>query len=141
MRRYAEDTTVEASDTRREIEALLSKHGADQFLSGWDTQNQQALVGFRIQNRQVRILLPVPKKASAQQERRLWRALLLVLKAKLVAVADGISTIEKEFLADIVLANGQTVGQWASPQIEGVYETGQMPSLLPGVTPLMIEGK
>jgi hypothetical protein len=46
------------------------------------------------------------------------RALLVaVVKAKLVAVEDNISTLEREFVADLVLPNGQTMHEWARPQL------------------------
>lgn len=37
---------------------------------------------------------------------------------------------EGEFLAQIVLPNGETVGQWAAPQIEVAYAKGEMPNLI-----------
>ena len=64
--------------------------------------------------------------------RQRWRALVLIVKAKLEAIEAGISTLEREFLADIIMPNNQTVGQWLAPQIEQVYLTGKMPPLLPG---------
>lgn len=132
-RLYAADTKVPVSQSRSEIEALLAKHGADQFLSG--TQVGQAIVGFRIKQLQIKIVLDMPKgDTSADQKecRRRWRALLLVIKAKLEAVASGISLLEDEFLAHTVMADGQTVGQWARPQIASMYKGGKMPPLLPG---------
>ena len=57
-------------------------------------------------------------------------ALLLVIKAKLEAVTAGISTIETEFLANIVLPYNTTAGDWMIPQIDQAYRTGQMPPLL-----------
>lgn len=131
-RLYAEQTKVPVSQSRNEIEALLAKHGADQFLSG--SQVGQAIVGFRIKQLQIKIVLDMPKgdSASDQKEcRRRWRALLLVIKAKLEAVASGISLLEDEFLAHTVMADGQTVGQWARPQIASMYKGGKMPPLLP----------
>lgn len=67
----------------------------------------------------------------AQAEREAWRRLLLVVKAKLELIADQFSTVEREFLADILLPNGQTVGDALSPQLAESYRTAVMPSLLP----------
>ena len=67
--------------------------------------------------------------AKAQQEaydqacRQKLRALLLVVKAKLEAVAAGISTLETGFLANIVLPDNTTAGDWMLPQIEQAYRT------------------
>lgn len=51
------------------------------------------------------------KRQAQQAERQRWRALVLVTKAKLELVADGLSTIQREFLADLVLPDGSTVGK------------------------------
>lgn len=52
-----------------------------------------------------------------------------MLKAKLELVRIGVSTIEREFLADLVV-NGRTVGQMVESQIEAVL-SGHTPRLLP----------
>ena len=43
----------------------------------------------------------------------------------------GISTIETEFLANIVLPDNTTAGEWMLPQIDRAYRTGEMPPMLP----------
>jgi len=67
---------------------------------------------------------------AAQERRRRWRALLLVIKAKLEAVSSGISTLEREFLADVVLPNSKTVSEWLGPQMQALHQSGQMPTAL-----------
>jgi hypothetical protein len=54
-----------------------------------------------------------------------------VIKAKLEAVESRIAEFESEFLANIVLPDGQTVGKFMQPQVEKAYKTGKMPLLLP----------
>lgn len=55
MTRYAESTKVTAEASRGEIERTLRRYGADGFLYGW--QDDKALVGFRMNGRQIRFLL------------------------------------------------------------------------------------
>lgn len=43
---------------------------------------------------------------------------------------SGITTLESEFLANLVLPDGGTVGDWLAPQIEEAYATGRMPPML-----------
>lgn len=149
MTRYAENTDVSSSRSRDEIERTLARYGADQFLYGW--QEGSALVGFRMAGRQVKFILPLPgrdehrfthhargprtadaaAKEWEQAVRQRWRALALVIKAKLEAVESGISVFEDEFLANIVLPDGQTAGSWMRPQIDEAYRVGVMPALLP----------
>ncbi len=148
MGTYAADTSVSVESSRAEIERTLRRYGADSFVSGWD--RTQAMIGFAIDGRQVRFVLPMPdptdfaltptgrtrspaqiEKAWEQAGRQRWRALALVVKAKLEAVEAGISTIEQEFLAQIMLPNSQTVHEWLGPQIERAYAAKQMPPMLP----------
>ncbi len=63
-----------------------------------------------------------------QERRRRWRALLLTIKAKLVSVENGIEKFEEAFLAHIVIAGGQTVGQKALPELAQIYKSGSMPN-------------
>ncbi len=71
------------------------------------------------------------KDKVLQAERQRWRAMLLCVKAKLELIADGESTLEREFLHDILLPNGRTVGESVLPTIAEAYATGRMPPLLP----------
>ena len=71
------------------------------------------------------------QESHEQACRQRWRALLLVIKAKLEAVTAGISTMEAEFLANIVLPDNTTAGDWMIPQIGEAYRTGEMPPMLP----------
>lgn len=154
MTRYANKTEVSSEASRREIEQTLIRYGADAFSYGWQGDGL-AMIRFRMANRQVCFLLPLPDRnsddfiaysrsgrrvertqvaAAKQWEqacRQRWRALLLVIKAKLEAVECGISQLEDEFLANIVLPDGKLLGQIIRPQIATSYETGNMPPLLP----------
>jgi hypothetical protein len=150
MVRYAAKTEVSATNSRGEIERIISRYGADQFFYGWD--GSDAVIGFRISGKMVRFKLALPdknsteftrspgrrqvrsveasEKAFEQATRQRWRALALVVKAKLEAIESGISTIEQEFLAWIVLPNNLTVSEFIAPQIEEAYQSGKMPGLL-----------
>ena len=142
---YAEKTEVPSDRSRAEIEKTLSRYGATGFLYGW--QGNHAVVGFGMADRQIKFLLPLPDRNSdevrktpqgrirksqkqietayEQAVRQKWRALALVIKAKLEAVESGITFFEDEFMAHIVLPDGQTVGKYMRPQIEKAYKTGK----------------
>lgn len=151
MSKFAEKTTVSSEASRGEIERILMRYGAAGFMYGW--QQDRAMIAFQMQGRHVRFLLPMPDKndkrfmfsparhvrrsPQAQLEaweqacRQAWRALALVIKAKLEAVESGITVFEDEFLAHIQLPDGGSVGDFMRPQIAHAYETGAMPQLLP----------
>lgn len=151
MTRYAANTSVSVERSRAEIESILVRYGASQFMYGWNQDG--ATIAFVVEpngdKRQVRFQLPLPSRdeyrfthhsrgprtateAERQWEqacRQRWRALVLVVKAKLEAVETGIATFEDEFLAYIMLPSGETVGGWIGPQLEAAYDPdrGTMP--------------
>lgn len=148
MPQYAKNTNVSSELSRIEIEKILVRYGAENF--AYATTAGKALIGFSLCNRQVKFILPLPKiedfsltptgrqrtdksqyDAWEQACRQRWRALKLVIQAKLEAVECGISVFEDEFMANIVLPGGQTVGDFMKPQIEAAYETGRLPAMLP----------
>jgi hypothetical protein len=152
MPRYAADTQVPSDRSRSEIEKTLRRYGASAFAYGW--QEHSAQIMFEMANRRIKFALPLPdpdgdefrltpsgkwERSAKQQEeayeqavRQRWRALALVIKAKLEAVEAGISSVEDEFLAHVALPHGGTVGEWLGPRLDEVYASGEMPALLPG---------
>src|SRR5579885_2330877 len=109
VQRYAEGTTVAPEDSRAEIEKCLRRYGADAFVSGFDAN--RAVIRFRCHGKFVQFTITVPsesdpqfardgrnavrtpdqrRKAQQAEERRLWRALLLAIKAKLEVVESKI---------------------------------------------------
>jgi len=151
--RYATGTNVPADRSRLEIERLLKRHGASGFMSGWDESSCAEQIMCKLEGRMLKFTVETPQpsqfmqtekgrqrttnaaeKACEAEHKRRWRALLLLVKAKLEAIAAELSTVEHEFLADIYLPDGNTVGQWIGKQLDEVYEQGGMPPLLPGRT-------
>jgi len=148
MTRYAAKTSVSAERSRGEIEVTLRRYGADGF--AYAAQDGKAMIGFRINKRQVRFMLPLPdemlfaydgrKHERTESERRehwnqgcrsAWRALNLSVKAKLEAVASGIVTFEEEFMAQLVLPGGKTIAEAHLPAYRDAIESGKkLPPLL-----------
>lgn len=152
MSRYAENTTVRADASRNEIEKTLIRYGASAFSYGWD--QSRAVIQFIADERQIRFTLPMPDRESreftltptgkkrvasaieAEYEkavRQRWRALALMVKAKLEGVAAGIVTFEEEFLPHVVLPSGRTVYQEVQESVSDAYLSGS-------VAPLAITG-
>lgn len=150
MPRYAENTSVPVERSKAEIERTLHRYGASEYITGWNAN--QAMVGFKMKDRYVKFLLPMPRKedeqflltptgrersptqqhqAWEQACRQSWRALALAIKAKLECVESGISSFEQEFMAHIVLPNGKTVGEEVLPKVAAAYDSGKVQPLLP----------
>lgn len=145
---FAESTSVPVERSRAELERTLQRYGATAF--GYATRGDRAMVEFTIEDRHVRFLLTLPdpksrtfthhsrgaRTAAAAQEaweqacRQRWRALNLVVKAKLEAVEACISTTESEFLAHIVLPNGRTVWEETRDGIAESYRLGTVQPML-----------
>jgi hypothetical protein len=136
MRRYAERTEIPPEKSRADIEKLLVAAGATRFAAGWE--KGRASVAFELRGRAVRFILPLPDvtrdgrsgPAINRDARQRWRALLLLVKAKLEAVASGITTIEEEFLAHTVLPDGETVYARIRPTLLEHFQGGQPVQML-----------
>lgn len=151
MGRYASDTCVAVESSLMEIRRTAQRYGA----GGFQFTELGALAGvtFECSGRTVRIMMTLPSpdakefrftetgkertsentiRAAWEQEcRRSWRALALVIKAKLEAVASGITTFDNEFLAHIVLPDGNTVAYHTIPSMHKALEAGTAPPMLP----------
>ena len=136
---YAEKTSVPIDRSQAEIRKILGKYGASCFAYG--EALDVSMIMFEMKGRRIKFLLPMPQKPSdratqasiktyEQLCRSRWRCLVLAIKAKLECVESGITTLEQEFMAHIVLPNGSTVGQAVLPQIDQSYRDGRMPPLL-----------
>jgi hypothetical protein len=151
--RYAANTQVPWRRSRDELERTLTRWGAHAFAYGHDNQAFTILFALGTGNRlrRIRFRLPIPNRAEYaltargkarsdtateaafdQAVRQAWRALVLIVKAKLAAIDAGVSTIDDEFLAFTLLPNGATFGEWAGPQLDAITARGEMPALLPG---------
>jgi hypothetical protein len=133
---YAAQTEVAVHRSKQAIEALLLQHGAKAYTTGWNETHDT--LQFRLFESVVRFTLPRPSlkdrrythdkrgwlrsnqgrdRAMQQADRQRWRALYLVIRAKIEAVESGIAVFEQEFLAFIVLPNDLTIGDVLVPQI------------------------
>jgi hypothetical protein len=148
--RFAENTSVSVEKSRAEIEQLIVRYGATS--TAFMNSPGRALILFECKERRVMFELPLPsidekrfqrdgRGASRSPQKRLeaweqacrqrWRALALVIKAKLEAVESGITAFEDEFLAHIVMPDGQTVATHIKPRIAEAYKQQNMVPLLP----------
>lgn len=143
--RYAANTSVDSSSSRAEIERTLVRYGAEAFSYGWD--KGQAAIQFVKADRTIRFVLPMPDReskefthtptrgtkrtASAANDeyekavRQRWRALALMVKAKLEGVEAGIVTFEEEFMPHVVLPGGKTVYETIQEDVTRALSTGQ----------------
>lgn len=124
---YAAKTRIDSNQTRNQIEAMLKKHGAKKIACAFDDEERSVIIAFIIGVSSIKMTLPIP---SSKVEMQRWRLLFLVVKAKLEAIEGGITTLEKEFLADVVTRNGATVYERHRVEIDTMLTTGEPPKLM-----------
>lgn len=139
---YAANTSVPIEKSQAEVKKILQRYGANAFM--FAESQQAAMIAFELKGRRIKFNVPMPQpvpqpKATQvarnkyeQLCRSRWRALCLAIKAKLECVESGITTLEQEFLAHIVLPDGRSFGDIYIPQIQEAYDTKTMPPLLNG---------
>jgi hypothetical protein len=148
MATYAAKTEVSSQKSRVEIETTITRYGASSF--AYASQGDKAMIGFEKAGRTIRFVIPLPDRASRefthhstgprtetaaaalyeQAVRQKWRAMALMVKAKLEGVESGIVTFEQEFLAHTVLPNGRTVFEETSGGVERALVEGHVRPLL-----------
>jgi len=147
---YASQTNVNIDRSKSEIEHLLRKYGATKYGYMSDSA-QRAVVVFELGRRPYRLGLEMPGKRDyettptgrerSQSEtqriydqacRQKWRALFLLIKAKLVGIDEKLVSFEKEFLPWAMLPNGQNVADYVTPQLDELIENKKLTLQLPG---------
>lgn len=166
---YASNTQVPESRSRAEIEQVIRKHIGRDAAFSYGTMAGRAAIQFAAYGRQIRFELPLPNREEGTakagrhykerqvrkptpaeidawleaEDRRRWRCLLLIVKAKFEAVelklelcendAERAQVFEQEFLASVVVQgkDGRALSLYEA--IRGASLAGQR--LLPEVTP------
>ena len=127
MARFAAKTKVAVDASRLEIERTLTRYGASSF--AYASKPDSAAIMFEAGGRRIRISMSLP--TDPQEARQRWRALLVVIKAKLESVESGIETLEEAFFANIVMPDGRTVYESTRDRVALAYERGEVMPLLP----------
>lgn len=150
-RRYAADTSVPMDRSISEIRTTVRRYGATEFAHM--ESDEQAAITFTMKGRRIlfRLQMPNPKDAEFTQTERgkvrsasvaeatweqacrsRWRALALVIKAKLEAVEVGIVVFEDEFLANTIPPGASvTFGEAVREDMRIVHEQRSLTPLLP----------
>lgn len=154
-----ESTTVPVEKSQGELRRLLAGHEASRFAFGEETDSggvRWAAVSFAHGGHAVRMRVPhkpvdpaavsrkvlrarsktradIELELAEQEARRIWRVMAWNLKARLVAVEEGVETFEEAFLAHLVdERTGQTVYEQLAQDGRVELATPLMPALMPG---------
>lgn len=153
MARYASRTKVSAEKSATDIMKVLKRYGAESTMQGHSAR--AALIAFEMAGRRVKFEMPLPdpddteftltdigyersesaaRVAYEQGIKQRWRALLLIITAKLEAVDSGVVTFADEFLAQTMLPNGKSVSDEITHLVTQAYATGKVLPLLPDLS-------
>lgn len=134
--RYAAETEVSADKSKFQIAELLRSRKVEAYHTGWDQSRD--IIEFQWQGKQIRFVLEKPvidgyrrnprgglrspteaQRAMEQADRQRWRALYLVIRAKIEAIEAQIAIFEEEFMAFIVVpGQNKTIGEIMVPRIQ-----------------------
>ncbi|MDV2986141.1 UNVERIFIED_CONTAM: hypothetical protein Q9R58_17640 [Methylobacteriaceae bacterium AG10] len=150
-RRFAADTSVSMDRSIAEIRTTVRRYGASEFMHM--ESDAQAAVAFTMRGRRILFRVPMPdpkdrafthtetgkprasnvaEAAWEQACRASWRALALLIKAKLEAVEVGIVVFEDEFLANTVPPGSSvTFGEAMREPMRVAHEEKSITPLLP----------
>lgn len=149
MKRFAEGTKVPIDQTRLELMILVRERTGSE--AQVFTRDGRPTVVFEYKRRMYLIDVPAIdptdeavtrtergrprtgealKNAIEAEERRIWRALLLVVKAKFEMLRAVPVTFEQEFMPHLVLPNRLTVSEHFGPMIEEAVASSALPTSL-----------
>lgn len=128
---YAQDTKVPVNKSHNDVHKELTAIGAERIgiMFGGD---QGSIVVFQAGDVMYKITQPDLSDAiknTDQAERAAWRAVFLLVKAKAVAIKQGISTVEQEFMANTVMPDGSTLIEHHRDIVEHNYSNDGPPRL------------
>jgi hypothetical protein len=129
-RRYAEGTKVPVAQSEAEVKTMLKAMGSDR-IAVLEEEGTSSIF-FQIGTTSYKISTPPLRQDVRNQDaehRRVWRSLVLLVKAKKTAITEGITTVEREFLSDVVMPDGSTLIEHAPTMIESAYNEGGPPRL------------
>lgn len=133
-RRYAEGTDVDVSKSVEDLKRLAERYDASEFTYAIGPRGGSAM--FRLEGVPLRYDVQFPTdddltvKQAEQEWRRRWRVVLLRAKGQFEAITDGELSVERAFLAEVMLPDGTTVGE----RIEATGIEGLEGELLPQLT-------
>jgi hypothetical protein len=112
---YASGTKVSVLQTQGEIVGELARLGVSEY--AFVHMGGSPSIAFKRGPVSYRLTVKMPDDASEQHQRSLWRSLGLVVKAKRVAIEEGVVTFEEEFMPQIVGTGGLTLAERILPKI------------------------
>ena len=105
---YAKGTRIPVKDSRDTIAALIKRFAVHNCATG--ILDGQDFVMFDHEGQTYRFTVE-PHKSEGEYRRR-WRCLVLHIRSSLVIINEGVRDFSTVFMADRILPNGQSLGEY-----------------------------
>ena len=135
MARYAKNTSVPVARSKQKIEELLVSYGIEESFSGRSPRGDG--IGWKYKGKVYKMAVLIPSKDDKtekqyeQELRQRWRILFMSMKMKFEEIEGGGISFEDQFLAQMSLPDGSTVGDFMRlPENIARLKETKMPKLL-----------
>ena len=125
-RPYAKGTTVAVADSRTAIAKLIQRFAVKNLATG--VMAGRDFVMFDHKGQTYRFEIEQKPKDNEREKMRKWRCLVLYVRSALVVIDEGVRDFDSVFLADRILPNGQSWGQYAKDE-KNLPRTSAFPQL------------
>lgn len=136
---YAEKTKVPVDKSMAEVRKILIKNGSEGVAIAETSEN--ALVQFIFKSKSYKFIIKYPKSsdddiflngkgykrtlvqienAIEHEKKRLWRAMVLYIKAAIEAHNNGIIDFKRSMMSHMMLPSGQTIYEKLENNIESI---------------------
>lgn len=124
-RPYAKGTRIPVKDSRDTISALIERFAVRNLASG--IVDGQDFVMFDHDGQTYRFV--VERHKHDGEYRRRWRCLVLHIRSSLVIINEGVRDFSTVFMADRILPNGQSWGEWVKNNNNAIPTVSAFPQL------------
>ena len=129
--RYAEGTDVLVAKSQEEVRKLVvDKMGAQKYGTMADRAREFVIFELAGVPHSIKVL---PYDTEAEH-RRVWRCVVLLVKALWTLVESEMLTVEQALLPTVALPGGQSLAEALTGQVRGALQQGIMPQLFPALT-------
>ena len=118
---YANKTKVPVDRSIAEVRRILLSHGVGEKDVIIVHAGDGDMIEFIYQGFRIRYFVACTE--DPQEQRRRWRAIVLIVKAKFELMGVGFAPVEQVFLPEIVAHNGKLLGEMMGAKVRASLDT------------------
>jgi hypothetical protein len=146
---YASGTSVPVERSKAELSTVLAAHGCDDVCIGDSAAQRKIMILFSYREIRCRLTIPTPAlqeerfrltatkrrrtpdeaaEAWRQEMRRVWRVIVLTVKARFEEIDNALFTPAQALVSWALLADGTTIHDRADAAVKRLSEHGSPPT-------------